>query len=191
MDTFIPTSWHCLQNSSSLKWLHSCGVPGEARRMCPHNTKIRSRNSPQPLSSSLPPFLLFTNLGIFPPPKYLLRKTKSEIDKDTHILILNPKMRSPTTTSSFSSTPGILPHTQNVIMVAPIIAVVIMGIITLSFSQWGSHILKVWWWSLDESSAGSEIGALKCQLLRCCATLASLLEQAITQHNNTPVPKKV
>ena len=98
MDTFIPTSWHCLQNSSSLKWLHSCGVPGEPRRMCPHNTKIRSRNSPQPLSTSLPPFLLFTNLGIFPHHKYLLRKTKSEIDKDTHILILNPKMRSPNTT---------------------------------------------------------------------------------------------
>ena len=72
MDTFIPTSWHCLQNSSSLKWLHSCGVPGEPRRMCPHNTKIRSRNSPQPLSTSLPPFLLFTNLGIFPLHKYLI-----------------------------------------------------------------------------------------------------------------------
>ena len=42
---FIPC-WHCLQNSSTPKWLHSCGVPGEPRRMCPHNTKIRSRNSP-------------------------------------------------------------------------------------------------------------------------------------------------
>ena len=39
-------SWHCVQNSSSPKWLHSCGVPGEPRRMCPHNTEIRSRNSP-------------------------------------------------------------------------------------------------------------------------------------------------
>ena len=71
----------------------------------------------------------------------------------------------------------------------------IMGIITLSFSpllpHWGDLLLKVWWWSLDESSAGSEIGALKCQLLCCCATLASLLEQAITQHNNTQVPSKV
>ena len=50
---FIPC-WHCLQNSSTPKWLHSCGVPGEPRRMCPHNTKIRSRNS-LPLSTPNPP----------------------------------------------------------------------------------------------------------------------------------------
>ena len=84
MDTFIPTSWHCLQNSSSLKWLHSCGVPGEPRRMCPHNTKIRSRNSPQPISTPLPPFLLFTNLGIFPHPKYLLRKKNRDRQGHTY-----------------------------------------------------------------------------------------------------------